>query len=464
MSSTRIIAGAYGFACNEENMSGFFNIATRANLVVDVSRDIEGLKRKYPEAEIVDASEKIVIPTLFNSHFYPESIVARALEPSLPVSQWRSAHLLELESFLGAQDEEFYEKLYHLAFFSAIQSGVGSLCFSIIGDEPGARGMYSAVKLTGVEAVAFAESDQQIAFMRRIIDRHVKAGLFVPYQKDLTLFSLSAVARNNSDAPGWIVVHADECENDVGETKSNFNTGIIQLLKKSRILTNSTVLVGLNHTQPASIKIARTAGAKIVLVPEELNLQNFKGIRNVYRKFAIGSNWGRPSLFSQMRKLLQLDCDPIDALTSATRHGAELFNMGSKLGSIETGKVASFAFVDARKLSARRIERLSTRNAIAALIEDYSDSDISDVMLDGEFVYKDRKLLLYDGTELIKEESELVDSLGGCADNAEPAVETEAPSVRAPKVRSENTVEPESESKKVELPKNIRKVFGEDEF
>ncbi len=464
MSSTRIIAGAYGFACNEENSHGFFNIAIRSNLVTDVSGDIEGLRRKYPEAEIVDASGKIVIPTLFNSLFCPESIVSRSVEPRLSISQWRSSDLFELESTLDAQDEEFYEKMYHLAFFSAIQSGVGSLCFSIIGDEPGARGMYSAVKLTGIDSIAFAESDQQVAFMRRIVDRHVKSGLFVPYQKDLTLFGLSAVARNNTDSPGWILAHADESENDLGETRSNFNTGIIQLLKKSRILTGSTVLVGLNGTSSVSLKLARTAGSKIVLLPDELSIQNFKAITNTYKKFAIGSNWGTPGLFCQMKNLLRLDCDPIDALTSATRYGAELFNMSSKLGSIEPGKVASFTFVDARKLSARRIERLSSRNAIAALIEDYSDSDISDVMLDGEFVYKDRNLLLYDGAELLKEEDELVDKLISRVQKLEPEAAAKVPSLRAPKVRQESPTEPEPESKKVELPKNIRKVFGEDEF
>ena len=66
MSSTKIIAGAYGFACDEDNRAGLFNIAIRSNLVVDISEDLEGLRRKYPEAEIVDASEKIVFPTLFN--------------------------------------------------------------------------------------------------------------------------------------------------------------------------------------------------------------------------------------------------------------------------------------------------------------------------------------------------------------------------------------------------------------
>lgn len=464
MSSSKIIAGAFGFACDEENRSGFFNIAIRSNLVVDISEDIDDLKRKYPEAEIVDASQKIVIPTLFNSHFHPESLICRSVEPRLPISQWRSEQLLNVESSLDARDESFYEKMYHLTFFSALQCGVGSIGFSVIGDEAGVRGMYSAVKLTGVDAVVFAESEQQLGFMRKLIDKHLKFGIFVPYQKDLTLFGLSAVARINSDSPGWIMTHADEDESDIESTKSNFNTGIIQLLRKSRILNSSTILVGLNSTPAVSLKIAKSSGARTVLIPDRLNVQNFRTIRSAYSQFAIGSNWETPGLFSQMKRLLELGCSPVEALTSATRAGAELFNMGSKLGSIETGKVANFAFLDARRLSARRMEKLPPDEAVGALIEDYSDQDISDVMLEGEFVYRDRKLLLYDISELLKEEHELIEAVSGNVQKGAGPAGAKMPSPPVPETRTENAAELESESKKVELPKNIRKVFGEDEF
>ncbi len=464
MSATKIIAGAYGFACDDENRAGFFNIAIRSNLIVEVSKDLESLKRKYADAEIVDGSEKIVLPTLFNSHFHPESLICRIAEPRVPISQWRTEPLLELESTLDSQDESFYERMYHVTFFSALQSGVSAISFAVIGDEAGARGMYSAIKLTGVDAVAFAESEQQIGFMRRIVDRHLKSGVFVPYQKDLTLFGLSAVARNNSDAPGWIMTHADEDADDIELTKSNFNTGIIQLLRKSKILDSSTILVGLSGTPAASLKVARSGGAKIVLIPDKLNAQNFKTIRNVYGEFAIGSDWATPGLFLQMKKLLELGCEAQEALAGATRAGADLFNMSSKVGSIEVGKVANLAFIDAKKLSARRLEKLSQRDAARALIEDYDDSDFSDVMLDGEFVYKDRKLLLYDSAELLAEVRQLVDKISKYAAESVPAAEGKTPSVRAPETRDEDTSETEEESKKVELPKNIRKVFGEDEF
>ena len=39
------------------------------NLIVELSRDLDSLKRKYPKADIIDARGKIMLPTFFNAHF-----------------------------------------------------------------------------------------------------------------------------------------------------------------------------------------------------------------------------------------------------------------------------------------------------------------------------------------------------------------------------------------------------------
>jgi cytosine/adenosine deaminase-related metal-dependent hydrolase len=462
MSSTKIVAGGYVFRCNERKEAGPLNIVIRSNLVVDMSKDLDALRRKYQDADMVDATCKIILPTFFNAHFHPESIVCRTLEPRKPISQWRDESLLEAESGLESQNETYFEKLYHLAFFGALQCGVSGIAFPLTGDEAGVRGVYSALKLAGVDAIAFAESDSQVAFLRRVIDKHLKLGSLVPYQKDLTLFGLSAAARINADSPGWIMAHADESEDDFLLTKTNFNTGIVQLLKKSKLLGGTTILVGLNWTPTNSLKSAKTENAKIVLTPTELTAQTFKSIRNVFDKFAIGSNWRTPGLFGEMKRLLEFGVGAQDALCCATRHGADLFNLGSRLGSIESGKLADFTFVDSSKLSARRIDNLTSEEAASTLIEDYADSDVSDVMLDGEFVYKDRKLLLYDSDDLIREETELVQTIMKYRETMVSEVKYAAP--KLPMTREEINPELELDRGKVELPKTTRKVFGEDEI
>lgn len=330
MNTTKILAGGYAICCNDRKEMGYYNLAIRSNLILELTKDLDGLKRKYPEAEIVDAGGKIILPTFFNAHYHPEAIICRSVEPKIPTSQWRDESLLSVESAIESQSEIFYESLYHLAFFSALQCGVSGIAFGVIGDEAGVRGMYSAMKLVGFDAIVFAESDSQTAFLRKVIDKHLKAGTCVPYQKDLTLFGLSAVARINSESPGWVMAHADETEEDVSLTKSNFNLGLVQLLRKSRLLGSTTVLTGLNWTPSNTLKTAKAEGAKIVITPTELTFQNFRSIRNVFDKFAIGSNWKSPGLFEEMRRLIEFGVPPMEALNCATRNGADVFNMGSR--------------------------------------------------------------------------------------------------------------------------------------
>ena len=128
---------------------GLLNVAVRSNLIIDLSHDLDSLKRKYPEADIIDAHGKIMLPTFFNSHFDPEAIICRSFEPQKPIAQWGNEFLLQIENALNNGDESFYEKMYHIAFFGALQFGVSGIAFAVKGDEAGARGMYSAVKLAG---------------------------------------------------------------------------------------------------------------------------------------------------------------------------------------------------------------------------------------------------------------------------------------------------------------------------
>jgi cytosine/adenosine deaminase-related metal-dependent hydrolase len=260
------------------------------------------------------------------------------------------------------------------------------------------------------------------------------------------------------------MAHADESDEDVVVTKSNFNSSLIQLLKKSRLLGGTTILVGLNGAQSNSLKAVRNEGAKIVLTPTELTFHDFKAIRNIIDRFAVGSNWNTPGLFSEMRRLLEFGIAPHEVLNCVTRYGLDIFNMGSRLGSIEAGKLANLALIDTRKISARRIEKFAPEEALSALIEDYTDSDVSDVMLDGEFVYRDRKLLLYNDAELLVEENDLFETIMRSKEIAVPVSEGKNPLPKVPLTREENVAEAETDRGKVELPKNIRKVFGEDEF
>lgn len=401
-----IISGGFVVG-GDDTITGYSNLVLRSGLIVEISRDISHLLRKYPSSSIIDAEGKVILPSFFNGHYHPEAVLARSFEPSLPISQWRSESLRKLELALNSRDENFYEQMYRIAFCGAIQKGIVGLAFGLIGNEAGVRGMYSALKGVGLVAAAFASNDQQAAILRKIVDRDLKRGCVLPFQKDITLFGLSAVARTVTEEVEWVSAHVDETFEDMSSVKNSFNREMIHLMRKSNLLGSRSVLVGLENASLQQLRLASSSGAKAVVIPTRHNLQSFKKIREAFTKYAVGSDWESPGLFNQMKALLSFDVSSLEAFEACTKNGFDMYNFSTRIGSIEPGMSATLTFIDSRKFSARSLNEGKSEDVLKIIIEDFNDSDVTDLMINGEFVYKERKILICDMQELIKGREQL---------------------------------------------------------
>jgi 5-methylthioadenosine/S-adenosylhomocysteine deaminase len=110
-----------------------------------------------------------------------------------------------------------------------------------------------------------------------------------------------------------------------------------------------------------------------------------------------------------------------DALRIGTRGGATLSGMGSSLGALEVGRRADIVLVD---LSGVHCRPLHDPRA-ALLYSARSTSDVHTVLVDGDLVVADRRLLTYDLAEILSEAdaiaAELVDlSQGGTIQHYAP--------------------------------------------
>ena len=461
----KIISG--GFVVGEDNkgITGFNNLVLKGDLIIEVSKDIAHLLRKYPSGSIIDAEGKVIMPAFFNAHYHPEGVIARNFESALPISQWRSDVHHKYEMVLNSQDENFYEKMYRTAFCGSVQNGVGGLAFGLIGNEAGVRGMYSALKGVGLVAAAFASNDQQAGILKKIVERDFKRGCSLPFQKDMTLFGLSAVARTVTEGIEWISAHVDETPEDVSSTSTSFGKGMIYLMQKSNLLGPRTILVGLENSSFQQLKLAASNGSKAVIIPIRHNLQSFKRVKDAFVKYAVGSDWKSPGLFNQMKALLSFDVSPSEALAACTKNGADIFNLSSRIGAIEPGMSATLTFINSRKFSTRFFGKGNNDDILRIIIEDFDDSDVTDLMINGEFVYKDRKILFYDIEELIKDRNQLTEKAFEAFNEPkaiEPAEEYKHGAV-PPVLREDSSDSIESE-KSLQKSGNIKKTFGDEDI
>jgi imidazolonepropionase-like amidohydrolase len=103
----------------------------------------------------------------------------------------------------------------------------------------------------------------------------------------------------------------------------------------------------------------------------ENNLQIFRALRKAGVKIMAGTDLGAPlcypgfSLHDELELLVsRVGLTPAEALQSATRIPAEFMGMGASLGTVEKGKLADLALLEANPLS----EITNTRKIAAVVV------------------------------------------------------------------------------------------------
>jgi 5-methylthioadenosine/S-adenosylhomocysteine deaminase len=89
---------------------------------------------------------------------------------------------------------------------------------------------------------------------------------------------------------------------------------------------------------------------------------------------------------------------PEDMLEDATQGGARAVQQGKLLGSLEVGKKADLIVLDIR-----RPHLVPAGRIVSAWVHNGQPSDIESVMVDGQFIMRDRKVLTMDEDSIIAE-------------------------------------------------------------
>ena len=168
------------------------------------------------------------------------------------------------------------------------------------------------------------------------------------------------------------------------------------------------------HLNSAEIEILRTSGTNVVHCPSS-NLKLGSGIAPVAKlleqgiSVSLGADGAacnnRLDMFTEMRTaaLLQKALHGPEVLPAnrvlrmATADGARALGLDAEVGSLEVGKRADLSVV--------RLDRLHVtpvKDVVSALVYSAETEDVDTVLIDGELVMRDRKLLTIDERDTIE--------------------------------------------------------------
>jgi cytosine/adenosine deaminase-related metal-dependent hydrolase len=162
----------------------------------------------------------------------------------------------------------------------------------------------------------------------------------------------------------------------------------IALLGRSRtIITNQAAMAGNRGVNPP-IHALREAGCPIAQGTDNNTNDMFGNMRLALVMERIGRNDEIPGLRPQ----------PEDMLEDATLGSARAVRQDKLLGSLEVGKKADLLVLDTQ-----RAHLVPAGRIVSAWIHNGQPSDIESVMVDGQFLMRNHKVLTVDEASLVKE-------------------------------------------------------------
>ena len=111
----------------------------------------------------------------------------------------------------------------------------------------------------------------------------------------------------------------------------------------------------------------------------------------------------RAALFHErVRRNDEMNPQPEDVLQWGTMGGAKTLGIADEVGSLEVGKKADLFMIDFRKA-----HLVPTLRIVSSFIHNGISSDVTDVMVDGEWVMQDSSIMDINESEVIEQAEEI---------------------------------------------------------
>jgi 5-methylthioadenosine/S-adenosylhomocysteine deaminase len=414
--------------------SGFVAIGNGGDGMIVAVGD-GGLASAYAPRETIDCRQRVVMPGLINAHTHAPMTLLRGLADDLRLDVWLMGYMMPVERSFVRPD--FVALGTQIACAEMIRSG--TTCFAdmyyfeeSVAEAAAAAGVralcaQTVLKFPSPDAASYEDA---LARARDFISRWKSHKLVVPavaphapYTCTTEILRACAELASEFDVP--LHTHLAETTFEVEQSRREHGMPVIPWIKKQRLFDARVLAAHCVHVDEGEIRSLKDAGAGIAHNPTS-NLKLGSGVAPVTKMLDIGVPVGIGTdgtasnndldMFEEMRLAALLakgiSGDPTalparQAVAMATRVGARAVHLGQLTGSLEPGKRADVIVVELDQT--HHVPRFGRDpNAIyAQLVYAAKASDVVDVMCDGRWLMRDRRLLTLDEHELRTNASEV---------------------------------------------------------
>lgn len=402
-------------------------LAIQDDLIVAAGPEDEILAA-YTANETIDCNGKVLMPGLVNAHTHVPMTLLRGLADDLRLDVWLMGYMMPVEREFVSPD--FVRLGTSIACVELIRSGV--TCFADMyyfeedvahtTAQAGLRAVCSqtVMKFPAPDAAFFEES---LAAAQDYIQRWNNHPLIVPsvaphapYTCTDEILRATAALAAEYDVP--LHTHLAETAIEVENTRAEHDMPVIPYVKKQNLFDAKVLAAHCVHIDNGEIHTLLHHKAGVAHNPSS-NLKLASGFAPVSQMIEHGLNVGigtdgpasnnNLDMFEEVRLAALLakgasgDPTAIPAQTAmlmATRMGAEALHLGHLTGSLETGKRADLILVDTSALHISPNFRRDDNGIYAQLVYAAKSSDVTDVMVNGEWLMRSRQLTTLNEADL----------------------------------------------------------------
>lgn len=385
----------------------------------------ENLTEQYEAPSVLDASNRLVMPGLINTHTHSPMTCFRGLADDLPLMEWLTQHIFPVEACMD-QEQIYWSSM--LACLEMIRSGTTTFCDGYFFAKQVARAAHES-GMRAIVGEAFLQFPtinygndiekgyQYVEEMFAQFKSHPRIDVALlphaPYTcTDEILKRCAEMARKNE---ALLHIHLCETQQEVQDSLSKLGMTPVQYLDSLGVLGPNVLAAHCVWLEKEDLALLSQRGVGVAHNPES-NMKLASGVAPVHEMLeqeipvGLGTDGCASNndldLFGEMRscallhKVSQLDSTRLPAqqvLKLATQGGVDVIGKGKQLGSLNPGRLADLITIN---LQAPHLMPL--HNIHSQLVYATRGSDVCDSVIHGKIVMRNQKVLTMDEDEILE--------------------------------------------------------------
>ena len=385
------------------------------------------LKRHQNDCTQIDATGKIVMPGLINTHTHVAMSLLRGISDDVPLMEWLEQHIWPIEGKMG------YQEVYDGARLGILEMLMGGTT-TFVDMYPYEEAVAEAAESAGIRAlVSPCPMDFRMEHFendwRQVQRRFSDSPLVTMWMGPHAIYTLSGehLQRSISLSKELGVgshVHLAETQTEQDNCMAQHGVSPTEYLEKEGLFSTKTLAAHCVVMSDNDIEILARNGVSVAHNPQS-NMKLASGIAPVKKMLDAGVNvaigtdgassnndldmWEEMRTASLLQKVATMDPCAIPAYTAlkmATVNGAKAIGREGELGVLEAG-----AFADILMINIDKPHLYPHTNLISELIYSTKAQDVDTVIINGRIVVKERKCLSMNAAEVCATAQREIDTL-----------------------------------------------------